>query len=153
MKRHESIVVLSRDHHFGLLFCWKIRQGLKKNVAPERIQPYINYFWESHLRQHFEEEEKFLFLAAKGALTQQAIDEHKAIEAVVAKAHITTAITAEELSAIADMVDSHIRFEERVLFPQIENTLTEAELEQINEQLKVHHQLPDKEDYHDEFWL
>lgn len=153
MKRHESIVVFSRDHHFGLLFCWKIRQGLKKNVAPERIQPYINYFWESHLRQHFEEEEKFLFSAAKGALTQQAIHEHKEIEAVVAKAHIRTAITAEELSAIADMVDSHIRFEERVLFPQIEKTLTEAELEQINEQLKVHHQLPDKEDYHDEFWL
>lgn len=32
MKRNENIVLLSRDHHFGLLCAWKIRQGLKKKL-------------------------------------------------------------------------------------------------------------------------
>lgn len=35
MKRNENLVPLSRDHHFGLLCCWKIRQGIKKEVSQE----------------------------------------------------------------------------------------------------------------------
>ncbi len=61
IKRNENMVPLSRDHHFGLLFCWKIRQGLKAKIDLERIRKYILHFWKSHLEQHFKEEETLLF--------------------------------------------------------------------------------------------
>jgi hypothetical protein len=35
IKRNKHLKWLSRDHHFGLLACWKIRQGLKIKL----IQP------------------------------------------------------------------------------------------------------------------
>lgn len=38
IKRTKALQPLSRDHHHGLLLCWKIRQGIKLNVEPERIK-------------------------------------------------------------------------------------------------------------------
>jgi len=38
IKRNEALKPLSRDHHHGLLLCWKIRQGIKLNIEPERIK-------------------------------------------------------------------------------------------------------------------
>lgn len=153
MKRHESIVALSREHHFGLLFCWKIRQGLKKGIAPDRMKSYVSYFWESNLRQHFEEEETILFSEVKDELSNQAIAEHKEIEALIIAVKNAKSITGEELARLAEAVDKHIRFEERVLFPHIEEALSEAELEAVNRRLKAYHQAPAKDDFQDEFWL
>ena len=33
IKRSEYLKPLSRDHHQGLLLCWKIRTGLKKGIV------------------------------------------------------------------------------------------------------------------------
>jgi len=151
MKRHESIVLLSRDHHFGLLFCWKIRQGVKKGVATERIQPYIHHFWESHLQQHFQEEETLLFSKVNDALSHQAVEEHRAIEQLVSIIHTSKGITTEALTTIADKVDNHIRFEERVLFPHLENVLTTTQLEVISNHLQQHH-VAVEDNFSDEFW-
>ena len=57
MKRNENIVLLSRDHHFGLLHAWKIKQVLKKGVALERIATYIIFHWQHNQEAHFLEEE------------------------------------------------------------------------------------------------
>jgi len=61
IKRNEHIRKLSQEHHFCLLFCWKVRQGVKKEIAPDRIWRYVQYFWHGHLRPHFKSEEKILF--------------------------------------------------------------------------------------------
>ena len=61
IRRNKHILELSRDHHFTLLFCWKIRQGLKMQIAPERLKNYVNYFWGEHMQPHFREEEEILF--------------------------------------------------------------------------------------------
>ena len=77
MKRNENIVLLSRDHHFGLLHAWKIKQGLKKGVALERIATYIIFHWQHNQEAHFLEEEKFLFPYIKHELIDQALKEHE----------------------------------------------------------------------------
>lgn len=41
MKRHAALVQLSRDHHYGLLLCWKLKEGLKKEIEVERMSKYI----------------------------------------------------------------------------------------------------------------
>ncbi len=53
------------------------------------------------------------------------------------------------LLELADIVDDHIRFEERVLFPHLQEQLSDEQLEKIGEQI-VNEPLTDN--YEDEFW-
>lgn len=43
IKRSEHIIQLSREHNFSLLFCWKVKKGIRKGVEPSRIIQYILY--------------------------------------------------------------------------------------------------------------
>lgn len=149
MKRHESLVPFSRDHHYGLLCSWKIRQGIKKEIAAARIGLYVDYFWKTYLKQHFDEEEQWLF--RQDDLSRQAIAEHRQLEALVSA--IASAATNDRLTAFADLLDRHIRFEERVLFPHLEGTVPEEELERVGALIHGSHTVPVKEDYADAFWL
>lgn len=66
IKRYETIAQFSREHHFGLLLVWKIKQGIKKSISPERISNYVLCFYEQDLKQHFSNEEKLcLFTCPK----------------------------------------------------------------------------------------
>lgn len=153
MKRHESIVALSRDHHFGLLFCWKIRQGIKKQLPAERIRPYVTYFWNHHLERHFQEEENLLFAAVQNQLVDRALSEHRQIKAAVAHIRAEDDLHVDPLNALADLVDQHIRFEERVLFPQLERELSAERLAALGQQLNQLHANPEPDNYLDAFWV
>ena len=78
LKRHPFIIEYSKDHHYGLLLVWKIRQGLKKSIEPHRIAGYINVFAEKELIPHFDEEEKFLLnlLSPNDELRIEATNQH-----------------------------------------------------------------------------
>lgn len=153
MKRHESIIALSREHHFGLLFCWKIKQALNKQVAPKRIQPYIGYFWDNHLEHHFKEEETWLFAALQDTLVDQAIAEHRHIEQLVNELLAKEIVLADDLNTLATVVDEHIRFEERTLFPHLEKKLSQDKLLLLGQKLQELHPTREKDDYPDEFWV
>lgn len=153
LKRNKHILQLSKDHHFTLLFCWKIRQGLKMGVEVERIQKYVRHFWQHDMQAHFREEEDILFAPVQDAQVQKAIDDHKQIKEQVDA--VLQASEGEEksqqLSILADTVDAHVRYEERTLFPHLEQTLSQEQLETIGKQLKQEQALPD--DYKDAFWI
>jgi len=128
---------------------WKIKQGIKKNISYERIKNYINYHWDNSQSFHFDEEEKILFPYSDDELTQRALDEHKEIRELL-KA-LNEVEDFELLTLYADKVTEHIRFEERVLFPHLENILTEEQLAEVGKKLnEIHHHAEDE--YHDEFW-
>ncbi|MBF1097348.1 MAG: hemerythrin domain-containing protein, partial [Riemerella sp.] len=142
-------VPLSQDHHFGLLSGWKIKQGIKKNISYERIKNYINYHWDNSQSFHFDEEEKILFPYSDDELTQRALDEHKEIRELLKT--LNEVEDFELLTLYADKVTEHIRFEERVLFPHLENILTEEQLAEVGKKLnEIHHHAEDE--YDDEFW-
>jgi len=151
IKRSKQLTPLSKDHHDGLLFAWKIKQGLKNAADIKLIAEYVQWFWNSHLQQHFREEEQILapHLAAENELLQRMIDEHQEIEAMI---HINENIADETLLAkLAKSVDDHIRFEERQLFPYAEKVIPEKELNLIYEQLKKE---PEQcENWQTEFWI
>lgn len=153
MKRHESIVVLSREHHLGLLFCWKIRQGVRKQIAVGRMHAYVCYFWEQQLQPHFSEEESLLFAGSDDPLCRQALAEHQEIRQAIAVWDGLRSVSEEGLLALADLLDRHIRFEERILFPHLEQTLSEQVLMRIGVHLAEAHPLPSKDTYTDEFWV
>lgn len=146
-KRHKALQPLSREHHFGLLLSWKIRSGFSKNIAPERIRIYANWFYENHLIPHFEMEETHIFpiLEENHELIKKALADHKRIKQLFAE----TANDTKTLSKIEQELDQHIRFEERVLFPEIQNIATEEELLQIE---KIHQTEAFEDKIDDEFW-
>ena len=87
IKRHQALVAFSKDHHFGLLLIWKIKQCLANAIRVERITNYILYFFEEYLLQHFKEEEQNLFpkLPADHPLHQQAVNEHEVIYDIISQ--------------------------------------------------------------------
>ncbi|WP_119079614.1 hemerythrin domain-containing protein [Chitinophaga alhagiae] len=146
IKRSEHIAPLSRDHHHGLLFSWKIKQGLKKQVDTARITAYVDYFWNTHLLQHFREEETLLFNQVEDEGCAKALQQHKAIAELVKERD------AASLAALAAQVDQHIRFEERELFPRLEAILPAEALARTGAELARLHETENKDDYKDEFW-
>ena len=153
INRNEHLKRLSREHHFSLLFCWKVRQGLKMNVAVERISKYVQYFWQQHLRLHFREEEKTFFAPIKDRMVQRAINEHKHIKQQIEDlANYSGHNERKNLSKIADMVYEHVRYEERDLFPHLEKKLSKEQLENIGELIEKHHPTSLQDQYEDQFW-
>lgn len=153
IKRNENIKDLSREHHLSLLFCWKIRQGLKMDVDIERIRKYVQYFWQQHLQPHFREEEKILFATIKDSRVQKAINEHKHIRQQIENlADYSENNVRKGLSKIAEMVDEHVRYEERELFPHLERRLSKEQLENIGKQMEKHHRSSLQDQFEDQFW-
>lgn len=153
IKRSEHIILLSKDHHASLLFCWKIRQAMKMDVDMERIKKYVQYFWQHHMQPHFKEEEEILFAPLKDKKVEKAIEEHGQI-----KTQIDTLLNSSEMEAdtslkLADMVDKHVRYEERELFPYLETALTAEQLEAIGKQLQLVKPAILKDAFEDEFWI
>ncbi|HEX5026508.1 MAG TPA: hemerythrin domain-containing protein [Agriterribacter sp.] len=153
IRRSENIIKLSREHHFSLLFCWKVREGLKKRTAPQRIVQYVQYFWSNHIQPHFLEEEEILFAPLQDEMVLKAMEEHAAIrEGIEALTVLPPENITDELAKLADQLDKHVRYEERQLFPHLERTLTGPQLTDIGRQLNAQPADSLKDDYEDEFW-
>ncbi|HMH32889.1 MAG TPA: hemerythrin domain-containing protein [Puia sp.] len=153
IRRNEHLLQFSREHHFTLLFSWKIRRGLKNKVAMERIVNYVAFFWHQHLQPHFLAEEKMLFALVQDEMVQKAIREHLTIqEEVHEMANHSTSRVEKLLGQLADKVDNHVRFEERQLFPHLEKILSKEQLEKIGIQLKEQPAFSPAEEYSDIFW-
>lgn len=148
LKRVIELQTLSHDHHHALQLCWKIRTGLSKKIAPERIKTYTDWFYKNHLCEHFKIEEDVVFsvLESNNELVQRALSEHK---------NLTTLFTSEvnikeTLEKIEKDLKAHIRFEERELFTEIQNIATTSQLQKIS---LAHSDEAFKENNSDEFWL
>jgi hemerythrin-like domain-containing protein len=154
IKRNQHIMRLSKDHHFSLLFCWKVRQGLKHETQTERIIKYVQYFWKHHLEPHFREEETILFSPLKDEWVQKAINDHKQIRKQLNQLPANSVDdTKKQLKDLANLIDDHVRYEERELFPHLEKRLSEDQLEKIGKQLDEQQPSPLTDDFEDQFWM
>lgn len=147
IKRHIALQPLSREHHHGLLLSWKIRTGFSKNIEAERIKAYADWFFKTHLIPHFDMEESHIFtiLEAENELVTRALADHRRLK----RLFTDEGDIKNTLSKIEEALDSHIRFEERILFPEIQKVATEAQFKEIE---KIHHQDDFIDNLDDEFW-
>jgi Hemerythrin HHE cation binding domain. len=152
IKRSQALVSFSKDHHFGLLLVWKIRQGLAKAVNNERISDYILFFFKGDLEKHFKEEEELLFcrLPVEDALRKKAEEDHQAIY------NLVTAIGSKKddtnlLNQFANALEKHIRFEERELFNHLQNNIPANMLDEIAGRISNNSKTID-ESWNDIFW-
>ncbi len=150
VKRSEELAPLSREHHDGLLFVWKIRQGIRKNADAHTIRKYALWYWKEHVKPHFFQEEKILlpYLPDADPLGQQLKNEHAQIRELVLS--LDREAEAETFRILGDLVERHIRWEERTLFPHLEQTLSKEQLQDIHRELDAHPM--SCEEWNEVFW-
>lgn len=148
IKRHAALKPLSRQHHSGLLFSWKLRKGFSENIDIDRIKEYANWFFKHEIQPHFKLEEEYIFsvLDSKHPLKLRALKEHRRLE----RLFLDDKNPKNTLSLLEEELEAHIRFEERVLFAEIQEVATNDILEKIE---NVHLEINSTEEYPDPFWL
>ena len=136
LRRSKQLAPLSREHHDGLLFVWKVRQGLHNNTAIEILSHFCIWYWNQHIKSHFQQEENILlqYINPDHKLVIQLKREHNDIrELILSIDHNPDRVT---IGILADFIDRHIRFEERILFKHLEKTLSQEQLDAIFQQLE-----------------
>ena len=153
LKRHPELVSLSREHHFELLFSWKIKQGLSRKVEPAVIQDYVRYFWDHNLEPHLEKEEKIVVqvLSEADPMRFRVQQDHDLIRSLVAYLHQDREDIAYLLDALQQLVKAHVRFEERVFFPYLERVATPGQLILMGLEMDKHAEAP-TDDFLPAFW-
>jgi hemerythrin-like domain-containing protein len=154
IKRSKELAPLSREHHEGLLLCWKIRTGLSKNIPVERIVAYTIYFCNTFLEPHFDEEEVYVFslLPDDDAMKTEALAQHNHLRSMINSFGFSdNAVTS--LSSFAAALEQHIRYEERELFNYIERAASTELLKIMGLELnKTDNSIIIKDEWPDKFW-
>jgi len=143
MKRHEAIAPLSRDHHGTLLLAQLMKQhapayrGLPGNATDKA--KYAQEQFESHIRQHFQLEETMLEKVRHihpliTSLAAEIKAEHLELTALF-QSLATANDPGTVMNKLAVKLEGHIRKEERILFPLLQEQCSEDILTEIHELL------------------
>ncbi|MCW5943434.1 MAG: hemerythrin domain-containing protein [Fimbriimonadaceae bacterium] len=124
MKRHPALQPFSRDHNVGLVFARRIERG--DAVAEEFAK-----LWAEELDAHFRDEEALLGPLVGDDTRNRLVAEHRAIR------ELAESVATADLGRLGRLLDAHIRWEERELFPAIEASASEAELAALGRRTTV----------------
>lgn len=126
MPRLGALLALSREHHGSLVLARDVRRMLEANESPPAGEvaaalAAVEAHWRAVLVAHFEREEALIDVA------QATLDPH-AVRRVLAEHAELRALAmgacgldpAARLQRFAELISGHVRFEERVLFPQLQ---------------------------------
>ena len=139
MKRHETLVPLSREHHGALILARLLQKnaptykGLPEQPAAKLVYA-IKYYTED-LLAHFVKEEVLLQQVKKydkqiEKLMHEIIKEHRQLSTMFNTLHDEKDLPVA-LDKLGALLEEHIRKEERVLFPLIQDHCPEEILTAI----------------------
>lgn len=117
---------------------------------------FILDFWQHDLKAHFEKEETILIPAIKETafdetLTRRLLNEHSSLRSYIHS--LQNNFTAVDgISDFANLLEEHIRFEERIYFPAAEIALNEDQLLVIGTALYESENVNWCMDYPVKFW-
>ena len=146
MKRHPSLRKFSDDHHGGLVQARRLRRAAAgEGEPPAEVARAFLRFWDEDTSPHFREEEEVLlavFARHGGDLGSEPIREmvadHAHIRGLVMELGAEAGsgkVDRETLRKIGEQLESHIRLEERQVFPLIEGLLPEQALGEVASRL------------------
>ena len=143
MKRHSSLVHLSREHHGALI----LSRLLQKDAPAYKELPtddegkaaYALKFYREELVKHFEDEERALKLVVGindqlDYLITIIFTEHQELH-LLFNSIASHPELKEHLHSIGKMLEAHVRKEERELFPLIQETCSEELMTAIDHSL------------------
>lgn len=141
MKRHPALIPLSRDHHNGLVQAVRLRRAAAGGDASARLAAReFGEFFRNEERVHLRDEEEELFplllrhVPSQPAPLREARVQHVQLQGFARKLEIAVAagsVDRETLDAAGELLDAHIRLEERQLFPLIEELVPDDELRRL----------------------
>ncbi|MCP1727186.1 iron-sulfur cluster repair protein YtfE (RIC family) [Natronospira proteinivora] len=140
MKRSPTLQPLSREHNTALKLARDARQaaahGSEKEVAG--VWRRLCRTWFTEMASHFRAEEELLFplLQAQGEteLVKQLLREHQAMRRTLEDANRQD---RARLDAIGNVLNDHVRREEREAFPKLEAYLSPETAERIDHGLAL----------------
>lgn len=131
MKRHPGLQPLSKEHRVILSFCLDLKKGIKNEISEQKILTYIKWFWNEFLEAHilFEEQHIYNLSSIDETLKTRALEEHSKLKSIA----LQNQIKPGEASQFVDLLEKHIRFEERQVFEELQKNTAEALLLKIKE--------------------
>lgn len=124
MPRTGALLPLSREHHTSLVMARAARKAAddNDNIACLAAVARMEAHWHALMAAHFEQEERLMRLAAE-ALDPESVArvfaEHDDLRMLACgPCGLEPAV---RLRRFADRVVAHVRYEERVLFPQLQS--------------------------------
>ena len=142
--RHPSLISLSHDHHHGLALALRCRKQALGQIKPMGLQGLeerageVKEFFSKNLERHFQAEEEVLFPIIRSCaseshpMVEELIEEHKQIRKEVARLEEKAGLS-KILFDLGDLLERHIRREERELFPLFDNHVAAADAERAKE--------------------
>lgn len=124
MPRIGALLVLSREHHTSLVVARDVRRAANEKDAVALVGAIarIEAHWKTVMAAHFDEEERLIRIA-EDTLEAQAVArilaEHAELRAL--SNGPCPLEPAMRLRRFADLIVTHVRFEERVFFPQLQS--------------------------------
>jgi hemerythrin-like domain-containing protein len=154
MKRHESLHALSQHHHFALMESLFIRRANQESAATRtaslrKVAEEFIQFWDKTGQLHFREEEEILIPAyalhvpvENDQDVMRMLADHATIRAKIGK--INSLLENKEsfendLMELGELLQNHVRLEEDIIFPRLEKTLREDELQKVGHLLTCLH--------------
>jgi hemerythrin-like domain-containing protein len=146
--RHQSLLPLSHDHHHGLALALRCRKQALGQLKPlgavglaERAQEFLA-FYKCNLDSHFKVEEEVLFPAMRAAIPASALlvdtllEQHEQIRRALPQLESKTGL-AKVIFDLGDLLERHIRREERELFLLFEQQIDAASAEKIGREIRT----------------
>ena len=145
-KRHPALIPLSHDHHHGLALALRCRKHALGQLNPgdpaamEACATEAAHFFSENLQTHFEAEETVLFplMTAHEESRELVIRlerEHRKFRKMIARSS-DAAGRRKFLFDFGDLLEQHIRSEERQLFVAFETYIPEADAERAGLEIK-----------------
>mgnify|MGYP003424663393 FL=1 len=139
MKRHEALIPLSRDHHGTLI----LARLLRSDAPPFKGLPldakgkaeYALKHYREELLEHFEQEEKMIPMIKGINPTLDSLlacmkAEHQELHSLFSSINIDQNLSTQ-LDVIGRALESHVRKEDRVIFPLIQESCKEELLNKL----------------------
>ena len=146
LKRAPALVTLSQDHHHSLVQSLRLRDAAKGSPAdlPAVARAFLEH-WRSDMQGHFADEEDVLFPRAESMDPESVARLCAELASLVERLKRALDAGADAGADASDLVNEigwlvhdHVRFEERVLFEEVQTRLAPPELADLGRALEAH---------------
>lgn len=142
MKRSNSLVKLSRDHHGALVLAKRAQNfGPTRSDEADEFMARLLRTFADELEPHFQAEEVALLpalqVAGENSLVDRTLAEHVELRGLIERIRQRDLVS---LRRFGIALTAHVRFEEHELFPTAERVLPPATLLAI--ETSLHHPQP-----------
>lgn len=133
LQREPALQPFSRDHYQGLVQARKAIRAAEQDAAARReaVASFLDA-WRQEIADHFADEERLLIELMNEPDVRRLRDEHATLRRFAGEAE-TKAGDADPdpawLRRLGETLEAHIRWEERELFPRIEQHATGEQLQ------------------------